>query len=104
MSKEINDDIIALTNSLKEQGNDKLRSQLIVLINELINKDFNGLVQLLYGVDVNESKLKTALANLPEADTATVIADLIIGRQWEKMQSKKNFRQSNHEESNEEKW
>ena len=104
MSKQIPDDIIALTNSFEETGNDKLRNQLIVLINELINKDFTGLVQLLYRVDINESKLKQALENLPEADTAPVIADFIIRRQWEKMQSKKNFRRTNQADSTEEKW
>ena len=97
-------DIITLTNSLTETENEELKYRLIVLINELIRVDFNRLVQLLYQVDINESKLKQVLTNGPEVDTAPIIADLIIKRQWEKIQSKKKYRQSHHEESTEEKW
>jgi len=52
--RSIPDKIIVLTNSIQEVPSNGLRSQLISFINDLINNDFNALVQLLYRVDVNE--------------------------------------------------
>lgn len=100
----IPDKINALTSSLKEDFNEEIRRQLIVLINELINKDFNALVQILYRIDINEKKLKQILEDSPQEDTAPVIAGLIIKRQLEKIESRKNFRNAHDDSSEEEKW
>ena len=50
------DKIISVTNSLEVSPGETIREQLITLINELINKDFAALVQLLYRIDVSEKK------------------------------------------------
>ena len=85
VSKEIIDDP-----SSKEK-----MDRLVSLINELILRDFNALVQLLYRIDVNEKKLKSILSNNKESDSANVIADLIIERQIQKTNSRNFFRQKN---------
>ena len=87
------DEIIAITNSIEQLPPDDVRGKLISFINELINKDFNALVQLLYRVDVNEKKLKELLKQNENADAAVIIADLIISRQLQKIESKKQFSQ-----------
>lgn len=61
-----------------------VRQQLETYINELIQHDFPRLVELLYRVDVNEKKLKEILATHPNANSATLITDLLIERQLQK--------------------
>jgi hypothetical protein len=89
----IPDKIIAVTNSIQEVPSKDLRNQLICCINELINKDFNALVQLLYRIDVNEKKLRELLKQNENTDAALIIADLIISRQLQKIESKRQFNQ-----------
>ncbi len=87
----IPDKIVALTNSTVEGSFPGIRDQLILLINELINKDFASLVQLLYKIDIDEKKLKQLLKSHIENTSATIIADLIIERQIQKIKTKEQF-------------
>ena len=82
---------------------EKIKEKLAEYINHLINDDFEQLIYILYKVDVNESKLKKLLKENPDA--ASVISDLIIERQLQKIKTRKEFRSANNEEnSDEEKW
>ncbi len=83
--------IIAVTNSIQESPSQELRNQLIAFVNDLINKDFNALVQLLYRIDVNEKKLKQLLQQNKNIDASLIIADLIIKRQLQKIATGKQF-------------
>jgi len=79
--------------SLSSNENENLR-QLIARINEMIQKDFSGLLSILYRIDVSEEKLKSVLKSQPGKDAAILIILLIIERQNEKLKSKdinKNF-------------
>ena len=87
----LTDKIFSLINSTGEKPAGDLRDQLIFLINELINNDFASLIQLLYRIDINENKLKQLLRERPEADSASIITDLIIARQAQKAVTKKQF-------------
>jgi len=89
----IPDKIITLTNSIQRKPSEEIVSQLISFINDLINKDFNALVQLLYRIDIDEKKLKDLLKQNKNADAALIIAELIITRQLQKIKSKKQFNQ-----------
>ncbi len=71
-------------------------------INRLIIHDFEKLVQLLYRIDVNESKLKAMLADNEKEDAARIITALIIERQLQKIKSKAAFKKDN--DSSEESW
>ena len=71
---------------------EKLRDQLIEYINHLLLHDFNGLVQVLYRVDVSEQKLKELLQKNPATDAAVIITDLLIERQEEKINIKESFK------------
>jgi hypothetical protein len=70
--------------SLKE-----LKEKLAVHINHLINHDFQKLVSLLYRVDVNENKMRDLLQQKEGENAAALIADLIIERQLQKIESRK---------------
>ena len=74
----------------------KLRDQLIEYINHLLLHDFNGLVQVLYRVDVSEQKLKELLQKNPTTDAAVIITDLLIERQEEKIKLKNSFKTNNN--------
>ncbi|HET7119270.1 MAG TPA: hypothetical protein VFI29_22435 [Hanamia sp.] len=95
--------IISVSNSIEGKPVEEIREQLIVLINELINKDFQALIQLLYRIDVDEKKIRYYLDENTNVDSSTVLADLIIERQLQKIKSKKHFGEKKHE-SDEEKW
>ncbi len=64
------DKIIEAANSITEKPPEVFRLQLSSFINDLINKDFNALIQLLYRIDVNEQKLKTLLKQQQDVDTS----------------------------------
>ena len=96
--------IISVSNSIQNKSTAKIREQLISLINELINKDFHALVQLLYRIDVNEKKIRHYLDANKNEDSASILADMIIERQLQKIESRKLFSKKNNEESDEEKW
>lgn len=100
----ITEKIIEITNSIQTVSFDKARQQLIFLINELINKDFHSLVQLLYRIDVSEEKIRTFLDQNIERDSANILADLIIERQLQKVESWQRFSSKNKPASDEEKW
>ena len=70
---------------------DALEAQLAEKINEMIQRDFEGLVQLLYRVDVSEQKLRLLLNGAEDA--GKLIARLIIERQWQKIESRRRYRQ-----------
>lgn len=71
-------------------GDDDMVELLSIKINELINSDFEKLVQLLYRVDVDEMKLKKMLQENAGMDAGKMIALLLIERQQQKIQSKKD--------------
>lgn len=58
--------------------------------NEMLQTDFSTFVQLLYRLDVSESKLKTALQNATEP-TGKVVAQLVIQRMEEKLKYRKGL-------------
>ncbi len=79
--------------SLKENEDETIKL-FIDRINELMQKDFPTLLNILYRIDVSEEKLKTLLRSEPQTDAAILIMGLIIERQKEKLNSKdinKNF-------------
>jgi hypothetical protein len=67
-------------------------------INELIEKDFNRLLFLLYKIDVSEVKLKQILKEQPDENAGQIIAKLIIERQLQKIAIKKSFGNKNGED------
>jgi hypothetical protein len=71
---------------------EELREQLAAHINYLINQDFEKLVFYLYRIDVDETKMRRLLEQREGKNAAGLIADLIIERQLQKMESRKKFR------------
>lgn len=96
--------IISVSSSIHGKSVEKIREQLIILINELITKDFHALVQLLYRIDVDEKKIRHYLDENKNENSASVLADMIIRRQLQKIESRKHFSKNNEHKSEEERW
>ncbi len=91
-SEEIHhNSLLTVCKSIDEINYGSKRQELISILNNLIDKDFDSIVQLLYQVDVEEKKLKAALIEKADCDAAPLIADLIIERQLEKIETRKKF-------------
>ncbi len=106
----INPDLVPAINqsleiSLPEStGLDELREKLSAHINNLVNHDFEKLVFLLYRIDVDEARMRALLAHKEGEDAPRLIADLIIERQLQKIQSRQHFNQGDNNIDEEEKW
>jgi hypothetical protein len=82
----------------------ELEELLTIYANQLIQKDFQKLVTLLYRIDVSEAKLKYLLQLQRDENAGNIIAKLIIERQVEKMRSRQQFGKHNNDISEDEKW
>lgn len=92
-------DLQLATSLTYEQLHEKLSGE----INELINHDFEKLVFYLYRIDVNEKKMRSILDQEKGENAAGLIADLIIERQLQKIESRKKFSNDGNIDENE-KW
>ena len=88
----------------KSYSEEQLADALSPLIADKILHDFSGLIYLLYRIDINEHKLKKLLQEHKDADAARIIAHLIIERQKQKLESRKQYRQDGRDIPEEEKW
>ena len=80
----------------------ELKANLAHYIDNLIEKDFDKLIRLLYKIDVNEHLLKLNLQK-SQAGAGMVIAEMVLERQLQKTEMKGKFKsQSDIEED--EKW
>lgn len=62
--------------------------KLTAYINELISKNFEKLISILYRIDVSEQKLKQELAHASDSNAGAVIARLMIERQVQKIKTR----------------
>jgi hypothetical protein len=79
------------------------REPLSRLINDLINNDFEKLVQFLYRLDIDEKKLRKILEANAGQDAGEMIAELVIERQLQKIKSRNEFKRDENIDENE-KW
>lgn len=72
------------------------REDLIRLVAEevqyLIDHNLDKLWNLLYRIDVPEKKVKEVIATMPYASHAAKIAELIVTRQEEKVETRKKYK------------
>ncbi|MBO3698283.1 hypothetical protein [Roseivirga sp. E12] len=60
------------------------------VVEDLMTKDFNRLINVLYRIDVSEDRLKEALA-LSNDNPASVITKMILDRQLQKVETRKKY-------------
>jgi hypothetical protein len=82
----------------------ELEALLAEKVNAMIQTDFGALVQLLYRIDVNEARLRGLLQENAGEDAGLVIARLILERQWQKIETRRKYRQEKGDGGGEERW
>jgi hypothetical protein len=75
-----------------QPGEIRSYAELCDKINHLITSDFHSLVNILYRMDVSESRISSALSGHPGTDSAKLIADLMLERQAEKIETRKKYK------------
>lgn len=70
----------------------ELHQQLTKVINYLLDKDFNRLLNAMYRIDISEDKLKIALEIDPPDQVAPTIATLIIDRELQKVVTRRKYK------------
>jgi hypothetical protein len=82
---------------------EELEALLAERLNGLIRDDFNTLLQLLYRIDINEARLRQLLQEKSGEDAGKIIARMIIERQWQKIQTRRQYKPTDSGPE-EEKW
>ncbi|HEY2720880.1 MAG TPA: hypothetical protein VGI82_04105 [Chitinophagaceae bacterium] len=80
----------------------ELKTAVINYVNYMISHNPEKLMHILYRVDVSEKSLKVKLQN-EETDAGSIIAEMIIERQLQKIESKQAFKADDDIPENE-KW
>ena|ERR1051325_1304665 len=75
----------------EQQLYDALKRLLSKRIEEMIDHEFDKFVNLLYRIDINESKVKQALSQHPFSKGVEAVADMIIQRQLQKVITRKQY-------------
>lgn len=89
--------------SLEPTDGTKLYAELVAHINQMLQHDFDRLMGILYRIDVSEARLRYMLQSEPDTDAATLITNLIIERQWQKIKTRQEFRRDENIDEND-KW
>ncbi len=69
----------------------ELRNWLIENIEWLLDNDFERMLSVLYRIDVSEIKVRRLIEQNEGEDAAGIIADLILERQAQKIESRKKY-------------
>ncbi len=78
-------------NSVSFNSFAEFRKFIVKKINDWILNDFEHLLYLLYRIDVHEDKVRTLMQQHKGENAAEIIADLIIDRQRQKIETRKMF-------------
>lgn len=78
-------------NAVSFSSFEEFRKFIIQKINDWINNDFEHLLFLLYRIDVHEDKVRSLLKEHKGENASEIIADLIITRQQQKIETRKLF-------------
>lgn len=62
------------------------------VINHLLNNDFERLLLALYRIDIDEQKVKRILSEVPPNEISSMIAELVITRELQKIASRKKYK------------
>lgn len=79
-------------NTISFNSFSEFRKHIIQRINDWINNDFEHLLYLLYRIDVHEDKVRKLMKAHQGENAAEIIADLIIDRQKQKIETRKLFK------------
>ena len=79
-------------NELVEISFDKIAQVLVPCIAELLNKNYQAFLNLLYRIDLNESKIKSEVTAHKEMQFELILAEMIIKRELQKVVIKEFYK------------
>src|SRR5687767_4393980 len=92
---------IGLQLGLTETPNSEVKIELLAeKINELLTRDFQKLISILYRMDVNETKLRRLLDENRETDAGLIIANLMVERQLLKIRTRRASKSTKQRDNN----
>jgi len=77
--------------SKKTARTNLLRAYLIEVINDLLDRDFDRLLQAMYRIDISEVDFQKALNTSNPSHVAQKIADLVIERELQKVNTRNKY-------------
>ena len=80
---------------------EELEELLAEKMNRWILTDFNALLQFLYRIDVSETRVRNLLKENPNEDAGRLLAKLVLERQRQKVQTRRQFKSG---DTTEERW
>lgn len=83
---------------------EEFRKYIIQKVNDWILNNFDHLLYMLYRIDVHEDKVRRLLQEHKGENAAEIIADLIIERQQQKIESRKLFKFTTENVDEDELW
>ncbi|MCO6357823.1 hypothetical protein [Roseivirga pacifica] len=69
---------------------DQAYLKIMRVVEDLMERDFNALINVLYRIDVSEQKLKAALA-ITNDNPAAIITKMILERELQKVATRKKY-------------
>lgn len=103
IEEKLTDQLSSVTDATTLQDG-RLQEQLASYINELILRNFDRLISLLYRMDIPEQKLKALLKANEQEDAGHIIASLMIERQLQKIKTRQESAGNDVAYDDEERW
>ena len=75
-----------------EEAYESLFRQISGVVEDMFNKSYSKLLELLYKIDVNENIVKLSLSKHPEDYAPKIISKLILEREFKKVLTKENIK------------
>lgn len=77
---------------LPDPGNiEEIKRKLRTVIDQLLEKDFERLLNAMYRLDIDESKFKQVLSGMYGNDVSGKLAEIIIERELRKVETRKHY-------------
>lgn len=70
---------------------EEIRGRLKAVIDQLLEKDFERLLNAMYRLDIDESKFKQVLSGVYGNDVSAKLAEIIIERELRKVETRKHY-------------
>lgn len=70
---------------------EEIRRRLKAVIDQLLEKDFERLLNAMYRLDIDESKFKQVLSGVYGNDVSAKLAEIIIERELRKVETRKHY-------------
>ena len=79
-------------NSLVSVSLNQLREEIKRIVADMINSDFERLLNAMYRLDINEVKFREVISGLHGNDVSGILADMIIDRELKKIETRQKYR------------